>query len=98
MGIKEFAQKFAEDKDFATKYLALESLDALFAQAKKDGYSIAREEFEAALQKAESGELSDEKLDVAAGGLSYIPSGGINPEQVRNFARLFNDSVKRDWF
>ncbi|MDR2578839.1 MAG: Nif11-like leader peptide family RiPP precursor [Chitinispirillales bacterium] len=69
MGLTEFLEKMGQDAAFAEKYAKLDGLEAMFAEAKNDGYDVSRADVEHMVkEKAAKGELSDEQLFAIVGG------------------------------
>jgi predicted ribosomally synthesized peptide with nif11-like leader len=68
MGPVEFLEKLNSDKEFAKKYSKLESLEAVLAQAKADGYTVSEEDALDYIAKVNDGGLSEEELASVAGG------------------------------
>lgn len=71
MSKEAFAKKFAEDKEFAEKVFALDTLEDAKAFNAKEGFEFSDEEitaFLAEMAKLKDETMSDDDLDLAVGG------------------------------
>ena len=67
--VKEFAKKAAEDQELAEALAKTASKEEFLAKAKEAGFELTEEDL-AELVQMDEGELSDDELEGAAGGLS----------------------------
>lgn len=75
--VKAFYRHAGDDPSLQDEFrsAALESAEALSRLGHKHGYAFAPEDAMAALEHYESGELSDEDLDLVSAGGSCPPAG-----------------------
>ncbi len=74
---REFLERLVNDKGFAKKFEGIKDLENLKKVAGGEGYDINLEEYKKI--QAEALELSDEKLESAAGGVDWNKvQGDIN--------------------
>ena len=69
-----FIEATAQDKSLQAEWNAAETPEALVGLGKRHGYEFDVEELKTALDavyRVQSGELGEEELDQAAGGISY---------------------------
>ena len=84
MGISELLKRFETDEGFSANYKGLADADAVIEQARKDGYSVTKEEIEALRAQKQNAELSDDELGaVAGGGVGIRPA--VSPGNVPFF-------------
>ena len=84
MSKEALAKKFAEDKDFAEKVLALDSLEDARALFASEGLDLSDEEsaaFFEGIETLKDESMSDEDLDQAVGGLLREGSVFFSPGQ-----------------
>ena len=68
--VKEFAKKVAEDQELAEALAKAASKEEFLAKAKEAGFELTEEDL-AELAQINEGELSDDELEGAAGGISF---------------------------
>ena len=76
--LKAFLEKVKSDTELQEKLKAAADIDAVLSIAKEAGFAIASEDIQS--MQPQSGEVSDEDLESAAGGFMFTPICPFGPQ------------------
>ena len=88
---KSFIEKLNSDETFLKQIAGAGSDEARLKVAQEAGFEFSTEELTSAIDQFSSEELSEEELEVVAGGAAYIKFDGVDGEIFKKLSKKYTE-------